>query len=347
MDVRSFLETRGHAAALSVSAVLFAAVAAHAALGHEEERDAVALRATAARAAVASNPAPIFGKPDYSTISAAWSPSAVAAPDGKRAYVSSSKTRVVANVIGKPRIGDKPIVLPAAPAPEASVVPGRVSLRWSPVVKGAGVATVSEIRVLRRGPGDIAAAVVATLKADATAWEDANVKPRAEYEYWLQISTAQVTKDGRRESDSSAATQATCPAGADIRFTGGSDGAAFVIVRKWIDGEWLEQSFSAWPRNEENGRGGEIGRVIVRNGKQLDFACGFTLLAIRREIRRFTVPWEERRIVNGVIVARKMRREMSRECLRVEFTDDAGATRKIWKEGDLPENAEPLGENDK
>ncbi|KAF0245460.1 MAG: hypothetical protein FD180_1579 [Planctomycetota bacterium] len=349
MDARNFFESRGHAAALGASAVLFAAVAAHAALGGDAERDAASVRASAAGAAVVSNPAPKFATPDYSSISVAWSTSAVTEPDGKRAFVSAPKPRVIANVRGrKPADAPPDRILPAPPVPEATAAPGRVSLRWTAVATGSTVAAVSEIRMLRRGPGDNSAVLVATLKGDATAWEDADVKPRAVYEYRLVVATAQLTKDGRKESGMSAAAQATCPAGADIRFTAGSEGnAAIVIVRKWLDGEWLEQSFTAFPRNEERAHDGAIGGFAVREGKRVDFACGFTLLSIRREIRRFTVPFQEREIVKGVLQVREVRREMSRELLRIEFIDDTGATRKLWKEGDLPENAEPLTENDR
>ena len=79
----------------------------------------------------------------------------------------------------------------------------------------------------------------------------------------------------------------------------------------------------------------------------MDFSCGFTLLAIRRENRRFTVPSQETTIVNGRLQVRHVRKEMSRECLRIEFTDDTMARRALWREGDLPERAEPLTENDK
>jgi hypothetical protein len=188
---------------------------------------------------------------------------------------------------------------------------------------------------------------VATLKGEATAWDDDAVKPRKSYEYRLAVATSQATKDGRIESVLSVAATAACPAGAGIRFTGGSGSTAFIVVRKWIDGDWVEQSFTAWPRNEETGRDGAIGGVAVREGKRVDFGCGFTLLAIRRETRRFTVPFEERELLKGQLVVRKTRREMSRECFRIEFTDDTGTKRRAWNEGDLPENSEPVAETDR
>ncbi|MEK7467443.1 MAG: hypothetical protein AAB074_08520 [Planctomycetota bacterium] len=349
MDVRNFLESRGHAAALGVSAVLFAAMAAHAALGHDDARAAAGVRTSAAAAAVASNPGPAFVKPDYSAVTFAWSPAAIAAPEGKRGYVSAPRTRVLLNVIGQKKADPGPkLLLPAPPVPQATAEPGRVSLQWPPVTKGARVAPVSEIRVMRRGPGDRAGVAVASLKGDATAWEDKDVKPRSTYDYRLQVATTHETEDGRRISADSPPAAATCPAGADVRFTAGSEGnAAILVVRKWIQGEWLEHSFTVLPFNEETGKDGAIGGMAVREGKRVDFSCGFTLLAIRREIRRFTVPFQEREVVDGELKVRHVRRESSRECLRVEFKDDTGVTRKLWKEGDLPENAEPLGEGDK
>jgi hypothetical protein len=349
MDIRSFLESRGHAAALGATAVLFSAVAAHAALSQDAERGAAAVRVSAAGAAVASNPAPVYAKPDFSLITQAWMPEALARPEGKKAFVSTPKPRVVANVLGQRKPDPGPDrVLPAAPVPAATAEPGRVTLRWAPVAKGASVATVSEIRVLRRGPGDAALASVVTLKGDATAWEDVNVKARAAYEYRLVVATAQKTKDGRAESDHSPAARATCPAGAEIRFSAGSEGnAAILLVRKWVEGDWIERAFTVFPRNEDAGRSGAIGGVVAHEGKRVDFACGFTLLSIRKEIRRFTVPFQERQIEDGQLVARQVRKEMSRECLRIEFTDDTGTKCRLWKEGDLPADAEPLTDEDR
>ncbi len=344
MDMRSLLESRGHAAAISASAVLLAAVAAHAAMGRDGERDALDVRAAAARSVLNSNPAPELPRPDFSGIAAAWDASSIVAPEGKRAFVSAPRPRVTARVIPSAlrEPGPDKKDLPAAPAPVASVSPGRVALKWDAIAAGPGVATISAIRVWRQAAGEGEPALVATLPGSAVEWADDSVRPRATYEYRLQLVTLQETAGGARESARSGAAAATSPSDADIVFTGGSESVAIIGVRKWSGGEWQEESFMVRPRDEEQGRDGAIGGVIVKSNRKLDFSCGFVLHSIRRETRRFAIQVLRNRLAGGALVQVTERQEFSRESLRIDFTDDTGARRHLWQNDPLPAGAQPL-----
>jgi hypothetical protein len=344
MDMRSVLESRGHAVAISASAVLLAAVVAHAALGSDGDRDALDVRAAAARSVLNTNPVPEFVSPDFSGIAGAWDVASIVSPEGKRAFVSAPKPRVTARVIPSARPDSEPSMktLPAAPVPVAAISPGRVTLKWGAVAAGPGVAAISAIRVWRQAAGEREPALVATLPGNAVEWADDAVRPRATYEYRLQLSTTQETADGARESARSGAVAATSPSDADIVFTGGSDSVAIIVVRKWSGGEWQEETFMVRPRDEQEGRDGVIGGVIVKSNRKVDFSSGFILNAIRRETRRFAVQVLRNRLEGGVLIQVAERLELSRESLRIDFTDDTGARRHLWQNDPLPAGAEPL-----
>ncbi len=349
MDIRDMLESRGHAIAISVSAALLASAAAWAALGRDGEREALLARAEKARAVLVTSPVPERAKPDFSGIAGAWDAGAVAAPQGKKAFVSAPKPRVTARVIPSATTEPGPVklVLPAVPVPAATASPGRVVLKWSAPAAGAKIAAIAEIRIWRQSAGEREASVVAKLRGDAVEWADENVRPRATYEYRLQLVTAQPTADGAQESARSAAATATSPSDADIAFTGGSESAAMIVVKKWSSGEWREERFVVRPKDEAAGRDGVIGGVIVKANQRVDFSCGFVLHSIHRETRRYFIMVPERRFDGKVVQLVPVRRELSREWLRIEFTDDAGTRRRLWQNDPLPEGAEPLTEADR
>lgn len=349
MDWRGIVERRGHSAALAVSALLLAAAAAHAALGGDGRRETLSLRTTVAAATLVSNPAPAAERPDLGVLRSAWEAGAVAAPAGRGSFVSAPRPRVVVRFAGVAESPEPARVrpLPAVPVPRAEASPGRISLRWAPVEAGPGSAEVAGIRVWRRAAGEREAAAVATLRAGATSWDDEAVSRRISYEYRLQLVAREGAGAAAPESALSAPAAATAPPDFEISCPGCADEAAVIVVRKRIAGEWLEQSFTVRPRSDDGVRDGAIGGRIVRGNRPLDFSTGCVLTAIRRETRRFVVIALERRREEGVPVEVPVRRELAREWIRLEYQDETGAGRKLWKADPFPAGAEPLGEEDR
>lgn len=349
MDLRGFLERRGHAAALAVSALLLAAAAAHAALCGDGRREGLALRTAVARATLDANPAPGSDPPDLGALRSAWEPGALAAPAGRGTFVSAPRPRVVVRVVGgaKPAEPVRLLPLPAVPLPRAEVSPGRIELRWPAAGGGAGFAEIASIRVWRRAAGEREATAVATLEGGATSWDDEGVAARTAYEYRLQL----VARDGAgttaRESALSAPAAATAPADFEISCSGCAEQAAVIVVRRRIGGEWLEHSFTVWPRGEDGVPDGAIGGRVVRGQRALDFSTGCVLTAIRRATRRFAVAAVERRFENGVAVDVPVRREVARDWILLEYRDETGAARRLWKADPFPAGGEPLGDDDR
>lgn len=349
MDWKELLERRGHAAALAVSALLLAGAAAHAALGGDGRRESLSLRTAVAAASLESNPVPAAELPDLRALRSAWEPGAVAAPAGRGSFVSAPRPRVTVRVVGGEKTAEpaRARALPDVPVPAAEASPGRISIRWPAVREGADLAGIAAIRVWRRAAGEREAAVVATLKGGATSWDDESVSARTSYEYRLQLVARDGAGAAARESALSAAAAATAPPDFEISCPGAADQAAVILVRKRIGGEWLEQAFTVWPRGEGGDPDGAIGGRVVRGNKAVDFSTGCVLTAIRRETRRFAVTTVERRFENGLAVEVPVRRVVERAWTRLEFLDETGAKRKLWKADAFPAGGEPLGEEDR
>ncbi|MBI2922526.1 MAG: hypothetical protein HYY18_15855 [Planctomycetes bacterium] len=343
MTAREFLSARGHAAAAAASAFLLLSTATWAAFRDDPEL-AAAIRATRdASAALADSPPPALDRPDTGGILAAWSRPAIAEPAGRGEWVARPRPKIVPNVVRRKTAPDPDRKLPLATpgAPQAEAEPGGVHLEWPAPAAGKEAAPVTGIRILRRGPGDAAPVTVASLPGAARSWDDSAVAPKTSYEYRLQFLTTAPTPDGRPESALSPPTTAVTPADVALRYTGGSDDAALLIVRKCSGGEWREQTFTVQPRNDDTGQTGEIGGVERRTGA--DWRTGFVLLQIRRELFRFRAPVTHRHVdANGVLVQTLVMEDRQILRYRIAWLDDDGIRHELWMEVRLPAGAVPV-----
>lgn len=344
MTPREFLASRGHLAAAASSAFLLLATVAWAALGGDPDLDAARESVREAGAKLASNPPPRIERPEYGCVPAAWSPSAIAAPAGRGDWVMRPRPKVVPVLIrrkGDPGKPEKPLVLATPGAPRAEAEPGSVHLEWPAPAAAKEAAPVTGIRVLRRGPGDAAPAVVASLPGSARAWDDSAVSPKTAYEYRIQYLTSAATVDGRGESAPSPAAAATTPSGVAIRYVGGADSAALLLVRKCSAGEWREKTATVHPRDENARRTGEIGGVERNTGA--DWRTGFILLRIWKPVFRYRVPVVHRELdANGVVVQKIVMEDRQIDRYRIAYLDDDGVEHEMWMEIRLPDGAVPV-----
>ncbi|MCE9582698.1 MAG: hypothetical protein K8T20_09415 [Planctomycetes bacterium] len=347
MQLRSLIESGGHQAAIAASLALFAGTLGAAILGHDQERDVSLTRLAAARAVLASNPSPELPPTDWSAVTTAWSRHSVVAPAGGRAFVATPRTRVVPNVVkAVDCLPPASPVLRDPPAPAATSGPGHISLQWPMPARGTNEAAISEIRISRRVTGGTAFETVATLKPGSTSWDDESVAPRRSYDYRLQFHTDD-PRSRSADSSFSPTASATCSSGVELRFTGGSESGATIVVRKWIDGAWAEGRFAVVPREETSGHSGAIGEIVTAGGKKTDFSTGFVLVRVTRATRHFLVRFQENKWVGNNLEIVPSTRIVSREALCLEYLDDSGSGCHLWMDQAPPTGGEPAAGEDR